>query len=195
MLVIDIDTKPGKVNGWESIFDLMEEYAPLPETTSGITPSGGMHLYHAMPKGEPPVEGGVAAERPHPVAGAGASVGQLISSICVPHEYRRQIIGPLPGIPRWALSHIRTRPRQTVVKHTGGSSRGPAASELPAIEWFIKNGFRLGQRQSRLPTGWPAGYGSPTGRTTIIIGTNEEPNIEKWDEAIGRRVIKIPSGH
>jgi hypothetical protein len=42
----------------ESIFDLMEKYAPLAETTSGITPSGGMHLYHAMPKGEPPVEGG-----------------------------------------------------------------------------------------------------------------------------------------
>jgi hypothetical protein len=36
----------------------MEKYAPLAETTSGITPSGGMHLYHAMPKGEPPVEGG-----------------------------------------------------------------------------------------------------------------------------------------
>jgi Bifunctional DNA primase/polymerase, N-terminal len=76
VLVIDIDTKPGNVNGWESIFDLMEEYAPLPETTSGITPSGGMHLYHAMPKGEPSVESGVAAERPHPVAGAGASDGR-----------------------------------------------------------------------------------------------------------------------
>lgn len=29
---------------------------------------------------------------------------------------------------------------------------------------------------------------------TIIIGTNEEPNVEKWDDAIGRRMIKIPSG-
>ena len=29
---------------------------------------------------------------------------------------------------------------------------------------------------------------------TVIIGTNEEPNVEKWDDAIGRRVSKIPSG-
>ena len=55
VLIIDIDTKPGKPNGWESIFDLMEEYGPLPETTSVITPSGGMHLYYAMPEDEPPV--------------------------------------------------------------------------------------------------------------------------------------------
>ena len=112
-----------------------------------------MYLYHAMPKGEPPVEGGVAAERRHPVAGAGASVGQLISSIYVPHEYRRKIIGPLPEIPRWALSHIRTRPRPTVVKHTGESSRDPAASELPATEWFIKNGFRFGPAPITTATG------------------------------------------
>jgi hypothetical protein len=30
VLVIDIDTKPGKPNGWESIVHLMEEYGPLP---------------------------------------------------------------------------------------------------------------------------------------------------------------------
>ena len=58
VLVIDIDTKPGKPNGWESIFDLMKEYEPLPETTSVITPSGGMHLYYAMPEGEPPCGAG-----------------------------------------------------------------------------------------------------------------------------------------
>jgi putative DNA primase/helicase len=29
---------------------------------------------------------------------------------------------------------------------------------------------------------------------TLIVGTNEEPNVEKWDDAIGRRIIKIPSG-
>jgi putative DNA primase/helicase len=38
-------------------------------------------------------------------------------------------------------------------------------------------------RESQVPVTW-----------TIIIGTNEEPNIERWDDAIGRRVIKIPSG-
>ena len=55
VLVIDIDTKPGKPNGWESIFHLMEQYEPLPETTGVITPSGGTHLYYAMPEGEPPL--------------------------------------------------------------------------------------------------------------------------------------------
>lgn len=29
---------------------------------------------------------------------------------------------------------------------------------------------------------------------TLIVGTNEEPNVEKWDDAIGRRIVKIPSG-
>ena len=38
-------------------------------------------------------------------------------------------------------------------------------------------------REAQVPVTW-----------TIIIGTNEEPNVEKWDDAIGRRVIKIPSG-
>jgi putative DNA primase/helicase len=38
-------------------------------------------------------------------------------------------------------------------------------------------------KESQVPVTW-----------TIIIATNEEPNVEKWDDAIGRRVIKIPSG-
>jgi P4 family phage/plasmid primase-like protien len=29
---------------------------------------------------------------------------------------------------------------------------------------------------------------------TLMVGTNEEPNVEKWDDAIGRRIVKIPSG-
>jgi P4 family phage/plasmid primase-like protien len=29
---------------------------------------------------------------------------------------------------------------------------------------------------------------------TLIVGTDEEPNVEKWDDAIGRRIVKIPSG-
>jgi phage/plasmid-associated DNA primase len=38
-------------------------------------------------------------------------------------------------------------------------------------------------KESQAPVTW-----------TIIIVANEEPNVEKWDDAIGRRVIKIPSG-
>ncbi len=38
-------------------------------------------------------------------------------------------------------------------------------------------------KESQVPVTW-----------TIIISANEEPNVEKWDDAIGRRVIKIPSG-
>ena len=33
----------------------MDEYEPLPETTRIMTPSGGAHLYFAMPEGEPPL--------------------------------------------------------------------------------------------------------------------------------------------
>jgi hypothetical protein len=38
-------------------------------------------------------------------------------------------------------------------------------------------------KESQMPVTW-----------TIIISANEEPNVEKLDDAIGRRVIKIPSG-
>ena len=38
-------------------------------------------------------------------------------------------------------------------------------------------------KESQMPVTW-----------TIIISANEEPNVEKWDDTIGRRVIKIPSG-
>ena len=37
-------------------------------------------------------------------------------------------------------------------------------------------------KESQMPVTW-----------TIIISANEEPNVEKLDDAIGRRVIKIPA--
>ena len=40
VLIIDVDTKPGKPNGWESISDLVKEYEPLPETMSVNHPVG-----------------------------------------------------------------------------------------------------------------------------------------------------------
>jgi hypothetical protein len=38
-----------------------------------------------------------------------------------------------------------------------------------------------GGKESEVPVTW-----------TIIIGANEEQAVERWDDAIGRRVTKIP---
>jgi hypothetical protein len=118
VLVPDIDTKPGKPNGWESISDLVKEYEPLPETTRVITPSGGMHLYYALPEGEPPLPfkpgwlPGVDIPWVVPVPPS----AKLVSSISVPYSLRLPVAEPLPEAPRWLLTDIRT-PRQRTTTH------------------------------------------------------------------------------
>jgi hypothetical protein len=124
VLVIDIDTKPGKPNGWESIFHLMEEYGPLPETTSVITPSGGMHLYYAMPEGEPPVPGrvgwlpGVDIPWQVPVPPSAKLIKQQLQDSSRSGEtyvyYQwASIVEPLPIALAWPLADIRNRRRQS----------------------------------------------------------------------------------
>jgi hypothetical protein len=166
VLIIDIDTKPWKPNGWESIFDLMEEYEPLPETASVITPSGGTHIYYAMPEGEPPVRcrvgwlPGVDIPWLVPVPPS----AKLVSSIYLPYRFGRQILGPLPEAPSWVFPDMRTRPgqRQRPIR-TGGVRRRSKAlaptepsqphqpirtgglrwhsEALPPTELFIENGL------------------------------------------------------
>jgi Bifunctional DNA primase/polymerase, N-terminal len=135
VLVIDVDTKPGKPNGWESINDLVKEYGPLPETTCVITPSGGTHLYYAMPEGEPQVRcrvgwvPGVDIPWLVPVPPS----AKLVSSIYLPYRFWQQILGPLSEAPSWVFSDIRTRPgqRQRPIR-TGGVRRRSKALALTA---------------------------------------------------------------
>ncbi|WP_144800884.1 phage/plasmid primase, P4 family [Curtobacterium sp. BH-2-1-1] len=47
----------------------------------------------------------------------------------------------------------------------------------------IQNVRRLYGQEEQVTTTW-----------TVLVGTNEAPNIEKWDDAIKRRLIVIPSG-
>lgn len=47
----------------------------------------------------------------------------------------------------------------------------------------VQNVRRLHHQEEQIATTW-----------TILVGTNEAPNIEKWDEALKRRFIVIPSG-
>jgi len=120
----NIDTKPGKPNGWESIFELMNEcQESLPETTSVTTPSGGTHLYYALPEGEPPVLGrvgwlpGVDIPWMVPVPPSAKWSLQRLQdgSISRPnlaeiHVYQwASIVDPLPVAPAWLLADIRTR--------------------------------------------------------------------------------------
>jgi hypothetical protein len=163
VLVIDIDTKPGKPNGWESIFHLMEEYGPLQETMSVITPSGGTHLYYAMPEGEPPVPGrvgwlpGVDIPWQVPVPPS----AKLKAGIYVEYEWV-PIVGPLPVAPAWLLADIRNRgrrsqrsirraetcnrPRQPQRPIRAGGAHGHSSAHLPSTDWFLENGFRLARR-------------------------------------------------
>jgi hypothetical protein len=166
VLIIDIDTKPGKPNGWVSISDLVKEYEPLPETTRVITPSGGMHLYYAMPEGEPPVLGktGWLPSVDIPWMVPVPPSAKLVSSKYVPYAYRHQVIGPLPEARSWRLTDIRTRPGQRQRPNRKGGRRAyaevPPPSEpgqpqrsisavgarwrsegLPPTELFIQNGL------------------------------------------------------
>jgi Bifunctional DNA primase/polymerase, N-terminal len=123
VLAIDIDTKPGKPNGWESIFDLLDEYQErLPETTSVTTPSSGRHLHFAAPEGEPPVpirQGwlpGVDIPWMVPVPPSAKwslpklQDGSMSTEI---HAYRwASIVEPLPVAPAWLVADIRNRGKQ-----------------------------------------------------------------------------------
>jgi hypothetical protein len=124
VLVIDIDTKPGKPNGWESISNLMNEYELLPDTTRVITPSGGMHLHYAMPEGEPPVPGrvgwlpGVDIPWQVPVPPSAKLIKQQLQDSSRSGEtyvyYQwASIVEPLPIAPAWLLADIRNRRRQS----------------------------------------------------------------------------------
>ena len=165
VLVIDIDTKPGKPNGWESIFHLMEEYGPLPETTSVITPSGGTHLYYAMPEGEPPVPGrvgwlpGVDIPWHVPVPPS----AKLKAEIYVEYECAR-IVEQRPAAPTWLIADIRNRsrqsqrsirrgdtrnkPRQPQRPIRAGGAHSHSAAQLPSTDWFLRNGLRHSNRNN-----------------------------------------------
>jgi hypothetical protein len=132
VLVIDIDTKPGKSNGWESILHLMEQYEPLPETTRVITPSGGTHLYYAMPEGEPPVRcrvgwlPGVDIPWLIPVPPS----AKLTAEGYVEYQFAR-IVDPLPIAPAWLLADTRNRRRQSQPPSRTERARGHAEALLP----------------------------------------------------------------
>jgi Bifunctional DNA primase/polymerase, N-terminal len=161
VLIIDVDTKPGKPNGWGSISDLVKEYGPLPETTRVITPSGGMHLYYAMPEGEPPLPfkpgwlPSVDIPWVVPVPPSAKLIMQDTSEIYVSYQWA-SIVEPLPIVPARLLADIRNR-RATTKTHparadTRNSRKQPQATihargsqgqavALPPTELFIENGL------------------------------------------------------
>ena len=160
VLVIDIDTKPGKPNGWGSISDLIKQYEPLPETTGVITPSGGTHLYYAMPEGEPPVRcrvgwlPGVDIPWLVPVPPSAKLTAGEIREDYVDYQLAR-IVEPLPIAPAWLLADIRNRGNTTTSDRS--CARSPQQTEatthlsvrrprwrseaLPPTELFIENGL------------------------------------------------------
>jgi hypothetical protein len=171
VLVIDVDTKPGKPNGWESIFNLMNEYKErLPETTSVSTPSGGTHLYYAMPEGEPPVPfrpgwlPGVDIPWHVPLPPSAKLITQKLQggSMSKPDtaetyvEYQwSSIVEPLPVAPAWLLADMRNRGKQQRpirCADVRNGSKQPQrllgegrfqdhSAALPRTELFIENGL------------------------------------------------------
>jgi hypothetical protein len=161
VLVIDLDMKIGKPRGIDSIFDLMDEYEPLPQTSWVLTPSLGQHLYFAWPEGEPLLPHVVgwlpSVDIPWqvPVPPSAKLIKHAFRSsemskpetveIYHPYEWK-QVVDPLPEAPRWFLNAIRTRPRQIVTRSRAGGSVSHSTTELPSTEWFLENGLRPGQR-------------------------------------------------
>jgi len=50
LLVIDVDRKPGKADGLETLRLLQDELGPLPDTPVQLTGGGGMHYVFALPE-------------------------------------------------------------------------------------------------------------------------------------------------
>jgi Bifunctional DNA primase/polymerase, N-terminal len=147
-----------------SIFNLLDEYQEkLPETTSVTTPSGGRHLYFAMPEGEPPVPfrpgwlPGVDIPWVVPVPPSARFSIATPDTAVTYVEYRwASIVEPLPVAPAWLLADIRNRGRQPQGRKLrsdvrnrskqparpigAGSSRGDFAV-FPPTEEFIENGL------------------------------------------------------
>jgi hypothetical protein len=99
-----------------------------------ITPSGGMHLYYAMPEGEPPVRcrvgwlPGVDIPWLVPVPPS----AKLVSSIYLPYKLRRHIAEPLPEAPSWIFPDIRTRSGQRQRPIRKERARGHAEALPPS---------------------------------------------------------------
>jgi hypothetical protein len=172
VLVIDVDTKPGKPNGWESIFELMNEYQErLPETTRVTTPSGGQHLYFAVPDGEPPMRirqgwlPGVDIPWMVPVPPSAkwslrklqdGSMSRPDSAEIYVYQWA-SLVEPLPIAPTWLLADIRIRekqPQRPIILRADVPNRprqpqrpistvGPHwhTEALPPTQLFIDNGL------------------------------------------------------
>jgi hypothetical protein len=170
VLIIDIDTKPGKPNGWVSISDLVKEYGPLPETMRVITPSGGMHLYYAMPEGEPRVRfrvgwlPGVDIPWLVPVPPSAKLIRHEAqpdtAEDYVHYQLARIVEPPLPIAPAWVFPDIRTTPahdndlsakkgvrrvtpteRSQPQRPIGTGRMGWHSEALPPTALFVENGL------------------------------------------------------
>jgi Bifunctional DNA primase/polymerase, N-terminal len=204
VLVIDLDMKIGKPRGIDSIFDLMDEYEPLPQTSWVLTPSLGQHLYFAWPEGEPPLPHVVGwlqgVDVPWQVAVPPSaklyklrkdSMG-LEGEFYAPYTWKH-VVEPLPLAPSWLLNDIRVRPRQPQRPMGAGGSGWHSTSDLPSTEWFLERGFRPGQRNHdcfRLALRlWNYHWPSDDLVTSIVhkvwLATDQSFDSFPWSEVVG----------
>lgn len=163
-ICLDIDHKPGKVNGNESLFDVMSEYdETLPNVKGAVedTPSGGAHMWFRLPdeNGEP----GRLNKRDGWLPGVDIGGFNSLVAVAPSHRERRGYdlkdgnwvayvpyrwrahplsLTELPLAPEWLLRDITTRPigRGRDGERTGTSS-GETKSGIPPTTYFLEYGF------------------------------------------------------
>lgn len=155
--VIDIDVKNG-VDGLRSYLDLCKWLDVEPPVGLTVrTPNGGLHLYTATVL--PTVTGWLPGVDVRGIGGYVVGPGSVLSmplgvdfkmkrreapSVLVRYEFidREQPLAVLPDVLVESIRHDR-------LGTSGGvTGSGMARSDLPATEWFLAHGFRVGQRNS-----------------------------------------------
>ncbi|MEU2986245.1 bifunctional DNA primase/polymerase [Micromonospora aurantiaca] len=151
-VVIDIDTHPGKANGFDS---LQAEGIELPDLPGEWTPNG-RHLFGRLPEGVtlrgrgwlPGVEikamGNFVAVWPS--ARSYVSTDPKDNGDLIPVQYRRDPGWPcelrdLPVLPEWLLTDIQTRPAVRQTRDGKRVQEDTSLDRLPPTDKFLESGF------------------------------------------------------
>lgn len=151
-IVIDIDTHPGKANGFDSLREARIELPDLP----GETTPNGRHLFARLPEGVtvrgrgwlPGVEIKAAGNfiAVWPSARSYVSTDPGDRGDIVPVQYRRDAGWPchladLPVVPDWLLEDIRSRPVVRQRRDGRAVQEETSLDRLPPTDKFLESGL------------------------------------------------------
>jgi hypothetical protein len=154
VLILDLDRpKRGNPGGEQSLHEWLQMIGQtLPDTYEVTTPSGGKHLWYFVPRDLEPLPM-VTDFLP------GVDVPKMVAvppscryfPIDEHNEYIEQYrwtrsVDQWLAAPEWLLSKIREGRQWSPLRPAQSGSDWHSASQLPATEWFLENGFRPSSR-------------------------------------------------